>query len=178
MRTQWEGDLARLTGEIADSASVQALTDAAVQMAAAAEACSLSYDVVRERRNSRQMRVTELQARITQTLEMHPECNVTIPTLASMVEAAALQATNAKDALEDASRSYAEARTADAATRQAESAVGSQLKSVSDEERSVLATLQALVDSWTSTQVPRPIVDESLNGELEKIAATQRRLGL
>lgn len=169
-------DMNRLESDVAQT-DLKGRRQAVVDATAAAETQARLHAAAETKRNSRQARLDQLRARISQTQNEHPELARDLQSLRLLAHPQALAAANAKDAADAATARVHAAQAAEKATRQSLTSAETELGKVAALLVSLSETITAQEAQWRDRGVPAPISEPTLDSVMRITETRQRQLG-
>ncbi len=143
-RAERQAEVQRLQRELAGTPPAEQLKRSVSTAGAALDALARARSLAQERRLTRQTRSEEVRARLAQSGAEHAELDVSAPALTSLSHRAALEASNAKEAFDAASRRLTEASAAEASERQTLAVSNQELARVRGQVDAISGSLDAL----------------------------------
>ena len=176
MRAEQNADLQRVELELTSGQSAERLRQAVLEAAAAADAQRRARALANELRNTRQVRLAEVLARVSHLEAEHGELGISSESLKGLIEAAALDASKAQEVMDVASVNAAEAQAAEAAVRQTLVVVEAELAKSKAQIDGFISALKVLEMQWRDAEISDQVSESALDAQIEKLGHRKRAL--
>lgn len=175
-RAERYAEVQRLQRQLASAAPVEELRKAVADAGATLDTLTRARSLAQERRVARQTRREEVRARLAQWTADDLDLDGPNSVLALLVQRAALEASEAKQALDLASDRLAEASTAESAERQTLAVSNQERERLRGQIDELSRSLDAMTKQWRLASLPEPVSDAALDADTERLGHRGRNL--
>jgi DNA repair exonuclease SbcCD ATPase subunit len=176
LREEQEVTLQRLEHELSTGRGAEQLRDDVTDGGTACDDLKRAHLVAQERHVGREVRASEVRARVAQVRAEHVEVDATEEDLLRLAEAAGLDSSRAKDTAEALGMELGEAQRAQAAADQVRVSAMEELEQLRAQRATLQATLDGLRDQWLRASLSEPVAEPAIDVEIETVGVRRAAL--